>query len=271
MNLIAGERYRGCICIVILLLSLVIPLQPVAVEAQNRITTSGVLADNETWSGRIHITGDVVVPRGITLTVQPGTVITFTPNSSDNDVKISVLEELGLNKCNLIVKGNLRVEGERNNKVLLGGVPGDFKWQAPIIWAGILFEGTNASSVIKHSEIRYALVALVFSGSSTPRIVNTLIADNDVGIVTFDFSSPQITASRIEKNTLWGISCYDHSFPLLSQNTIKDSEVGVGCEDSSFPIIEYNRFGDNSVDILIQHRSNPETEGNIFDDTSEGI
>jgi hypothetical protein len=35
------------------------------------------LTKNETWSGTVNIAGDVKVPNGITLTVKPGTVISF--------------------------------------------------------------------------------------------------------------------------------------------------------------------------------------------------
>jgi len=59
---------------------------------EGSITTSGVLFQDEVWSGEVHITGDVVIPEGRTLTVRAGTTITFTPNSSDNDVGIMTFD-----------------------------------------------------------------------------------------------------------------------------------------------------------------------------------
>ena len=35
-------------------------------------TTSGDLTEDETWSGTVAITGDVNVPEGTTLTIEPG-------------------------------------------------------------------------------------------------------------------------------------------------------------------------------------------------------
>ena len=70
-------------------------------------------------------------------------------------------------------------------------------------------------------------MALVFTGSSMPRITNSIIAENDIGIMTFDFSSPRIIGNLIEKNKLWGISCYDFFFPMISHNTIGQSEEEV--------------------------------------------
>ena len=70
-------------------------------------------------------------------------------------------------------------------------------------WGGIVFEGTNASSIIKYSEIRYADVGVVFTRYSMPRVIASTIHDNGVGIVTFDLSS-RIDGNQIHGSALWG-------------------------------------------------------------------
>ena len=170
MKFIRGNRNKSRIGTLLFLLSFLFSLQTLSAKVEGSITTSGVLFQDEVWSGEVHITGDVVIPEGITLTVRAGTTITFMPNSSDNDV----------------------------------------------------------------------------------------------GIMTFDLSSPRVTSNRIYNSTLWSISCYNYSFSMISKNIIESSEVGIGCEDSSLPIIQYNTFSNNSVDILTQDDSNPTKLGNIF-------
>ena len=253
--------YKGKkgIVAVFLLLSLAILTQSVLA-----ITTSGILTQNEIWTGEIIVTGDVVIPEGITLTVLPGTLITFSDDGSDNDVETVVLNELWLGKSNLIVRGDLIIQGKENSRVVIGGLTPEANRPTPVWWGGIIFEGLNVGSLIEYAEIRYADVALVFTGSSLPWIVNSIIANNDVGIMTFDLSSPRIIGNAIERNKLWGISCYDFSFPMISENIIESSEVGIGCEDFSLPGIQYNTFSNNSVNILIQDDSNPTQVGNIF-------
>jgi len=90
-------KSKSGIGIVFLLLSLAILTQSVLA-----ITTSGTLTQDEIWTGKVLITGDVVIPKGITLTVQAGTFITFSGEGSDNDVETAVLNELWLGKSNLI-------------------------------------------------------------------------------------------------------------------------------------------------------------------------
>ncbi len=250
------EYYKGKIGvgITILILSLAILIQPVLA-----VTTSGTLMENEVWTGKVLITGDVVIPEGIILTVLPGTLITFSGGGSDNHVETVVFNELWLDKSNLIVRGDLIIQGKEDSRVVIGGLSLEANRPTPVWWGGIIFEGLNVASLIEYAEIRYTDVALVFTGSSLAWIVNSTIADNDVGIMTFDFSSPRIIGNRIEKTTLWGISCVDSSFPMISENSIKGGEVGIGCQDSSFPSIQYNELADNDIDILVQDRSNPTT------------
>lgn len=264
MKFIRGNRNKIRIGTLLFLLSFLFFLQALSAKVEGSITTSGVLFQDEVWSGEVHVTGDVVIPEGITLTVSAGTTVTFIPNGSDNDVKIPVLDILGIDKCNLIVKGNLRIEGKKGNEVVIGGFLRDLDKQTAITWGGIIFEGTNMDSIIEYSEITHADVAVLCAGSSMPRIVNSVISNSDVGIMTFDISSPRVTSNRIHNSTLWSISCYDYSFPMISHNIIESSEVGIGCEDFSLPVIQYNTFSNNSVDILIQENSNPTEVGNIF-------
>ena len=271
MKFITVNRNKRCIGILALLLSFVIAIQPVLAKGKNNITTSGVLARNETWSDTIHLTGDIVVPEGITLVIQPGTIITFTPNGSDNDVKLPVLDKLGIDKCNLIVKGNLRIEGEKDNKVIIGELVYDVNRQTTITWGGIIFEGVNAVSIVRHTKIRYADVAIVCLGSSSPKIVNNTIAENDVGVMTFGFSSPRINENKIHHNALWAISCYDYSFPMISKNIITANLVGIGSQDFSFPTISYNTLRGNKVGILFQDSSGSSILKNYFQNNTKRL
>ena len=134
MKFTKENRSKVRIGLLLLVWSFTFSSQAVPAKRCESITTSGVLTDNEIWSGRVHVTGDIVVPEGITLAIEPGTVITFTPNGSDNDVKLSVLELLGDNKCNLVVKGNLRIEGEKDNRVIMSELVYDVNGQTTISW-----------------------------------------------------------------------------------------------------------------------------------------
>ena len=227
-----GRKTRNCINIAaVVLLSLWMTSQVVSGE---KPTSSGILVQDEVWSGNIRVTGDVVIPEGITLVILAGTVISFAPNHSDYDARLPLPADPGGGKCNLIVRGNLRIEGEKDKVVIMGDLVYDLERQSKISWGGIIFEGVNAVSIVRHAKIRYADVAIVCLGSSSPRIVNNTITENDVAIMTFGFSSPRINENKIHHNTLWAISCYDYSFPMISKNIITANLVGIGSQDFLF-------------------------------------
>lgn len=260
---------KNCLKItVVVLLSLWMAAQVVSGETT---TTSGILIQDEIWSGNVYLTGDVVIPKGITLVMLAGTVVNFTSNHSDYDTRLSLLAGLGEGKCNLVVQGNLRIEGEENKVVTVGELIYDLKRQSKMSWGGIIFEGINALSIIRHAKIRYADIAILCLDSSSPRIVNNTITENDVGVMTFDFSSPRINENQIHYNTLWAVSCYDYSFPMISQNIITANLVGIGSQDFSFPTINSNTLSDNEVGILLQDSSGSSILKNHFQDNAEQL
>lgn len=46
-------------------------------------TTSGTIARDEIWRGEIHLTGDITMANGATLTIEPGTVVYIASNGDD--------------------------------------------------------------------------------------------------------------------------------------------------------------------------------------------
>lgn len=234
-------------------------------------TTTGILVQDEVWSGNIHITGDVVIPEGITLLILAGTAISFAPNQSNYDARIPLPGGLGGGKCNLLVQGDLRIEGEKDRVVTVGDLVYDPKMQNKISWGGIIFEGINAASLVRHAQIRYADVAIVCLGSSSPKMVHSEITENDVGIMTFGFSSPRITENKIHHNTLWAVSCYDYSSPTISKNVMIANLVGIGSQDRSFPTISSNTLKENEVGILLQDSSGPSILKNCFQNNTRQL
>ncbi len=235
-----------------------------------KITFSGTLTHDEIWSGRVHITGDVVVPEGLTLNIKAGTKITFA-NKSDYNANLPFAADLGINKCNLIIKGDLKIQGTEDNEVIIGEKVYDLNTESIINWGGIIFDGTNGDSVIEHCVVRYADIGISFAGYSTAIITQNIIAENSVGIMVFGSANPWIKNNRIHHNILWGIFCYEDSFPIINDNIVEKNEVGIGSTDSSSPTITCNTVANNKVGILIQGKSKPRNTNNQFIDNKEKI
>jgi hypothetical protein len=50
---------------------------------QAALTTSGLIDSDETWSGEVHVSGDITLTEGVTLTIEPGTMVYLASNSDD--------------------------------------------------------------------------------------------------------------------------------------------------------------------------------------------
>lgn len=87
---------------IVICLALILILAPISglsrVEAQTEI--SGHITSDTTWSGTVIVTGDVIVGEGVTLTIEPGTIIKFEKISAD-----------------LIVNGALKARGIPSAKI----------------------------------------------------------------------------------------------------------------------------------------------------------
>ncbi len=74
-------------------------------NAQNSVqngvlTVQGSLSENTTWSGIIHIVSTVVVPEGVSLTIEPGTIVRFKHNRDyKHPVKVYLIVQGGIMKA----------------------------------------------------------------------------------------------------------------------------------------------------------------------------
>ena len=71
------------------------------------VEKSGVIASNETWSGLIEVTNAVTISEGVTVTVQPGTVVKGYHNGS------------------ILVDGTLSAVGTSGSKIYFTSIKDD--------------------------------------------------------------------------------------------------------------------------------------------------
>ncbi|MBT0664941.1 right-handed parallel beta-helix repeat-containing protein [Geobacter pelophilus] len=190
-------------------------LLPVVVVMVGLLTASAasaqVLTENTIWSGDIRVIEDVVVPRGITLTILPGARIKFSQaESTKTDPEyISPLTEL-------TIRGTLRAEGTATAPIAISGEVG-----VAGSWAGILIDGGVA--IMRDVTVQNAENAIqVFSGSVTldhgllkgnryglvaqgkeshVRMDATVIRENDYGQLSLSGAEIVATLSSVTANT----------------------------------------------------------------------
>jgi hypothetical protein len=203
-------------------------------DSGDDITTEGELTGDETWSGVIEV-GYVVVPEGITLTIEPGTVVKFRADRGYIDVN----------------KGGLGVEGGTLKAI---GTPDDqifftadhesagFDYAINGDWFGISLFDTE------DSELKYAVVEFA-----------------EIGVEQFDSAVP-VSHSVIRWNNTEGLYA-EQSSPVFTYNTLyQNGYHGIALEQFNEHVrIEHNLFQRGYVGV---HSENSECaiQNNVFED-----
>lgn len=240
------------------------------VSLRDHVTPSGTVEASERWSGKIKLTGDVVIPEGITVSVQPGANINFT-SASDHDVRITavsdsteVLTHDGL--IDIIVRGDFQISATEKTMVYVGtdGKKGTFGW------GSLIFIGSNESSEIRYVEIKHGQGAVVFADSSKARLENALVSFGGINVRTFDWARPAISNNRL-KNAFAAVYSYGMSQPVIRDNRLETLTHGIGTTNRSQPSIEGNIIHSTQTGVICMDAAQPRLTQNTIQDNDRGL
>jgi len=203
-----------------------------APATKGSLPVRGLTAD-ETWRGEVRIRGSVVVPRGVTLTIEPGTVVRFEKIDVDGD---------GIGDSELYVEGNLVAEGAPGRPIVFTSaeaVPSPRDWK-------YLFVNLSRKTTLSRcvSEYAFSGVQIHFSRATVTRCLFRRNVDG------FRFSTAEGTFSRNRMTeNVYGVRYEErNSTAVLSRNEITGNKVGVFCvmESSGKVAIRENRIHGNA-------------------------
>lgn len=160
-----------------------------------------VLTADTVWQGQVHLTDDVLVPAGITLTVKEGTIVTVSPAES---TKID--PEYLSHQTEILVRGKLNIEGTVNAPATFA--PDDSRKDDDTRWAGIIVDGGMVSAV--SAKINGAETGVyVFKG--TAALTSSLVENNHYGVIA-DGTDATVTLTKVtvQKND-YGVSTFNRA------------------------------------------------------------
>jgi hypothetical protein len=187
---------------------------------------SGSIVEDQTWSGHVLVTGDVLIEPAATLTIAPGTLVEFELLRDTN------VSGWWLSRSELIVNGgNLIANGAVDNPIVFttsspdSRAPEDY----PGDWLGLRLNDGNME--LTHFEIHYAMYGIVFNDNdnrfSEISVSDGLITRSNRAGVWFNGEGGNvqpITVSRLviedsEKvdNSNWGLSVYAEGPAVLNE------------------------------------------------------
>ncbi|MBI4650762.1 right-handed parallel beta-helix repeat-containing protein [Candidatus Desantisbacteria bacterium] len=236
-----------------LLIALSILISQIKIAAGAEEGRLDIISHDTTWSGNIFLDNGILLEKGKTLTITPGTTI--------------ILKRLPANKNNPVmrIEGNIKAIGTPDRIIEFNGVTG-----LPMSWDGIYFFDSSESE-ISYSKILNSSTAVTCEKSS-PVLTNNTLANNITGIKIIKECNPVIKENII-KNNMYGITCDEGGAPLVIKNLFEENnESGLTFKEGSNPSILENTFNKNNIGIFSGHSpGSPIISFNIFTENKYGL
>ncbi len=174
-----------------------------------------VINEDTTWSGKVDISGVVVVARHATLKIEPGSIIRFRKIDSNKD---------GIGDSEIRVLGRLLATGSPQNPIRFESAEKDPR---PKDWSYLLIFTSGKENTISYCEFRHG-----FSG------------------LQVHFSTAEITNSLFEKN-IEGLR-FGRARLAVENNIFTGNDIGIRFTRMEGPVrIRYNQIHNNRVGIFL--------------------
>ena len=263
----------------VLLLSVTVVL--LAGCAKEKVVTTfemQTLEKDSVWQGTVIVNGDIFVPKGVTLTVMPGTTVKFKRIDEKSDQNMFGVVSPYYPEAELIVQGRIIAKGTDKKVIVFTSNEIDAR---PKDWGAINLLGSH-DNIIENCKILFAYNG-VHGHSSSAVIRYNEFAKNGVGI-SFKMeeetkgvswygkaSDMEISHNRFYKNK--GAIGFRNSNGIISHNLIEDNKFfGIFAKEKDNVTISHNQVTGNKKGIyLYQVQGVTMTNNNIYDNKDYNI
>jgi len=210
---------------------------------------SRIVEGNETWSGRVVLDGNVVVPAGATLTIRPGTELRFAPN------------------VGLAVEGRLLAKGSAAKPIVFRPATGS----NAASWQGIsVTHGSREGSELVNVRIEGAAQALNVVGSKV-RIASSTLLNGNKGVVSGGGAYVVVDGVTVRDMSEGGVDAsVQTQGEVVGCRIERVAGFGIQVAKQAALSIRNNRFSGGKFGILLSGDS-PPVEGNVLDGCEVGI
>jgi hypothetical protein len=171
------------------------------------------LEQNTTWEGDILIHDVVVVKRGVTLTIEPGTTIRFHKKDRDKD---------GIGDGGVVIEGTIIARGTKKDRIIFTSAA---ERPEKKDWSYIMVLTAESGNIFEYCEVHHAFTGIQVQYSNA-KISDCLFNNNHEGL---RFRGAHLTAeySNFQDNTLGiGFAGLDGRIVIMN-NDISGNDVGI--------------------------------------------
>lgn len=201
-------------------------------QATGPTLVMGVLSKNTVWTAAGNpymVQGDLVIPKDITLTIEPGCDVRLEPTGSFDT------SESGTTGTDIVVQGTLKARGTAETPISFSSTSGEKRW-------GAIYFGAPTLSDLAFA---YVLNGKVICNGSSPEITHCCVYGGG-GIEVGHGSNPTITGCVLDKNTTGLLYWFPTSGGLVEGNKIFRNRYGVYVKEFSSITMMRNAIYDNT-------------------------
>lgn len=190
------------------------------------------------WQGEVHLKESVRVEPGVTLTIAPGSRVTFA-------------------------SGRLEVAGRLDARGVRFGGKG---------WEGIVLKGCGTDTVLRDSTVEGARTGIFVVGGA-PRLESLTLTGNEVGMELRQKSAATVSGSAFSRNGKVGLFIKDDAVPTVTGNRFEaNGKFGVYIYRALPAKFAGNTFAGQPTALMVSHfGSDPRVEGNRFERNETAI
>jgi parallel beta-helix repeat protein len=241
-----------------------------------QVVPKGVLSTDTVWSGEILIQGDVEVAEGVTLLIEPGTVVRFAKIEGFGPEKLFTDKEQHFARAELFVRGRLYAQGTQEQPITFTSAEKEPK---PGDWGSINFN-SSTDNILEHCILMYADTAVhchashvvvlnnvfkyngtAFGNKNLPDnpikcimpISGNLITENGGGLLLGGGTTAAVTRNEITNNEFFGMYLKGAGHAKIRFNTVTDNGKGVILYSVKGILVRDNNIANNrsyNLDML---------------------
>jgi hypothetical protein len=220
---------------------------------------SGRIAQDTVWSDEILIAGDVYVPEGVTLTINPGTIVRFKHYRGYKEPE----KRLGLT-----VDGTIIAEGSPDQPIYFtsdADDPQNGDWR-------MIRVSNSDKSIFSYVVVEFGQQGLNF-WSGKPKIQNSVVRWNNwEGIYFESYAQGEVSNTHIYQNGYNGIAAEQYNDLVIDHCLVEDNGTSGVHLDATDAIITSSSFLENGAGgISVDNSASVFLKGVLSSQNSEGV
>ncbi len=221
------------------------------------VKVSGSLSEDAIWTkeaGPYLVQGDLVVEKGVTLTIEPGTVVYVWSTAGGKKSPHSTLN------TDIIVRGTLTARGTATQPIYFTPA------KKGASWGGICFWGGNDQSSMEFCWVAYGSI---YCDNASPYLVSCGLTKCQFALMIYGSSKPSVSKTRFIGNRSGIYLSHKKASLSLTNSELRGNGYGIVLREFKSLEVRSNRIHNNQMSVVNMTQRDVDLSGNWWGSKDE--